>query len=210
MDGEIGKLWEKLRELQLFAKTAILLVGDHGEGLGEYHNDFGDPHFGHIHYLYDVYLHVPLIIRDPSKDRKRIVRTEYVTLLDVAPTIAAMVGIKPLPHFQGRNLLRLQKKDQPIIFEETYRPEAFKDRFGLLSPPWHLLLTAQNNKYELYNLKSDPGEKANLYDGRNWPLELLPLRKELEDFARDILSGKQDIQIDDKTKEMLRALGYIR
>jgi membrane-anchored protein YejM (alkaline phosphatase superfamily) len=210
MDGEIGKLWEKLRELQLFAKTAILLVGDHGEGLGEYHNDFGDPHLGHIHFLYDVYLHVPLIICDPSQDQKGIVRTEYVTLLDVAPTIAAMVGIKPLPHFQGRNLLRLKKKDQPIIFEETYRPEAYKDRFGLLSPPWHLLLTAQNNRYELYNLKSDPGEKANLYDGRNWPLELLPLRKELEDFARDILSGKQDIQIDDKTKEMLRALGYIR
>lgn len=210
MDEEIGRLWDKLRELQLFAKTAILLVGDHGEGLGEYHNDFGDPHLGHIHYLYDIYLHVPLIICDPSQDQKGIVRTEHVTLLDVAPTIAAMVGLKPLSHFQGRNLLRLKKKDHPIIFEETYRPEAFKDRFGLLSPPWHLILTAQNNRYELYNLESDPGEKANLYDGRNWPSELLPLRQKLEDFARDILSGKQDIQIDDQTKEMLRALGYIR
>jgi arylsulfatase A-like enzyme len=210
MDGEIGKLWEKLRELRLFAKTAILLVGDHGEGLGEYHTDFGDPHLGHIHYLYDIYLHVPLIIRDPSRAQSGIVRTEYVTLLDVAPTLTAMAGIKPFPHSRGRNLLRLKKSDDSIIFEETYRPEAFKDRFGLLSPPWHLILTAQNNKYELYNLRQDPGEKANLFDGRNWPSDLLPLRQKLEDFARDILSRKQDIQVDDKTKEMLRTLGYIR
>ena len=210
MDGEVGRLWDKLRELQVFDKTAILLVGDHGEGLGEYHNDFGDPHIGHIHYLYDIYLHVPLIFRDPSNNQKGVARAEYVTLLDVAPTITAMASIKPLPHFQGRNLLRLKKKDHPYIFEETYRPEAYKDRFGLLSPPWHLILTARSNKYELYNLESDPGEKTNLYDGRNWPAELLPLKLKLEDLARDILSGKQDIQIDDQTKEMLRALGYIR
>src|SRR4030043_585855 len=95
MDGEIGKLWEKLRELQVFDKTAILLVGDHGEGLGEFHNDFGDPHLGHIHYLYDIYLHVPLIIRDPTQDQKGSVRSEYATLLDVAPTMGAMAGIKP-------------------------------------------------------------------------------------------------------------------
>ncbi|MDH4273076.1 MAG: sulfatase-like hydrolase/transferase, partial [Candidatus Aminicenantes bacterium] len=210
MDKEIGKLWDKLRELQLFDKTAILLVGDHGEGLGEYHNDFGDPHFGHIHFLYDVYLHVPLIIRNPSQTQKGTVRSDYVTLLDVAPTISAMAGIKPLPHSQGRNILRPDTAKTPLIFEETYRPEAFKDRFGLLSPPWHLILTPRQERYELYNLEEDPEEKSNLFDGRNWPSELLPLRQKLEGLARDVLGNKQEIQIDDQTKEMLRALGYIR
>jgi membrane-anchored protein YejM (alkaline phosphatase superfamily) len=210
MDGEIGKLWDRLRELQVFDKTAILLVGDHGEGLGEFHNDFGDPHFGHIHFLYEPYLHVPLIIRDPTRVQKSAVRDEYVTLLDVAPTILAMAGIKPLPHFLGKNLLRPGKDKNPQIFQETYRPEAFKDRFGLLAPPWHLVLSAQNNKYELYNLENDLAEKSDLSDARSWPPELLPLRKKLEDFAREILNSKQEIQIDDQTKEMLRALGYIR
>lgn len=210
MDREIGKLWEKLRELRLFDKTAILLVGDHGEGLGEYHNDFGDPHYGHIHFLYDIYLRVPLIIRDPSRAQKAVVRNEYVTLLDIAPTLSALAGIKPFPHSRGRNLLRLGEGEKTEIFEETYRPEAFRDRFGLLSPPWHVILTPQNERYELYNLEEDPDEKSNLVDGREWPLDLLPLRRKLESFAREILSGKQDIEIDDQTKEMLRALGYIR
>ena len=199
-----------LREHGVFDKAVILLAGDHGEGLGEYHNDFGDPHFGHIHYLYDIYLRVPLIIRDPRQADKGSVREDYVTLLDIAPTITALAGLKPFPHFQGRNILSLDGKTVPLIFEETYRPEAFKDRFGLLSPPWHLLLTAQNGHYELYNLEEDPGEVSNLFDGRSWPSDLLPLRQELERFVRDILSGKQEIHIDDSTKEMLRALGYIR
>jgi len=210
MDGEVGKLWEKLRKRRIFDKTAILLVGDHGEGLGEHRTESGNPHLGHIHYLYDTYLRVPLIIRNPSQPQKGIVREEYVTLLDIAPTFAAMAGIKPLIHFQGKNLLRLKKKELTIIFEETYRPEASKDRFGLLAPPWHLILTAQDDKSELYNIDRDPEEKVNLFDGGDSPPELVPLRQQLEEFARDILSGKQDIQIDDKTKELLRALGYIR
>jgi arylsulfatase A-like enzyme len=209
MDGEIGRLWEKLRELGVFDRTAILMVGDHGEGLGEYHNEFGDPHLGHIHYLYDIYLRVPLILRDPTRDGGRV-RTELVTLLDVAPTLTALAGIKPFPHSRGRNLLRLKRGDNPVIFEETYRPEAYEDRFGLLSPPWHLILTPRKDRHELYNLERDPGEEENLVNDQGWPRELLPLRRELEEFARGILAGKRDVPVDDRAKEMLRALGYIR
>jgi len=209
MDGEIGRLWTKLRELGIFNRTAILIAGDHGEGLGEFHNDFGDPHLGHIHYLYDIYLRVPLIIRDPTRRDGGAVRTELVTLLDIAPTLTALAGIKPRPHFQGRNLLRLKKNDTPVVFEETYRPEATEDRFGLLSPPWHLILTPRKDRYELYNLEMDPGEEENLSDGRDWPRELVPLRQKLEEFAREVLAAKRDVQVDDRTKEMLRALGYI-
>jgi arylsulfatase A-like enzyme len=211
MDGEIGKLWEKLQKRRVFNKTAVLLVGDHGEGLGERQTEFGYPHLGHIHYLYDGYLRVPLVVRDPSQAQKGTVREEYVTLVDVAPTMAALAGIKPFSHFQGRNLLRLQETKSPVILQETYRPEAFKDRFGLLAPPWHLILTVQDGKSELYDIERDPAEKDNLMDSGEAPLEVVPLRQKLEEFARDIMSGKQEPpKIDDKTMELLRALGYIR
>ncbi|MEW5901354.1 MAG: sulfatase [Acidobacteriota bacterium] len=210
MDAEVGKLWEKLKELGLFDDTAILIVGDHGEGLGEFHNIFGDPHFGHIHYLYDMYLRVPLLIRSPSIREKGVVREEYVSLLDVAPTVANLMGLKPLPHFRGKDLARTQRAGRTTIFEETYRPEAFEDKFGLLSFPWHLVLTPQKNRYELYDLDADPEEKDNLVKEAAWPTAVLPLKQNLEEFAREVLRGKEAVQIDDKTKEMLRALGYIR
>jgi arylsulfatase A-like enzyme len=210
MDGEIGRLWEKLRELGIYDKTAVLLAGDHGEGLGEFHNEFGDPHLGHIHYLYDIYLRVPIILRAPNERDRGAVRPEFVTLLDVAPTLTALAGIEPLPHFRGRNLLRPDKNESPAIFEETYRPEAYEDRFGLLSPPWHLILTPRKDKYEMYNLETDPWEEENLFDSRSRPQELMTLKQKLEEFAREILAGKQEVQVDDRAKEMLRALGYVR
>jgi len=210
MDGEIGKLWEKLRELQLFDKTAVLVVGDHGEGLGEYHSEFGDPHIGHIHYLYNVYMKVPLIIRNPALLNKGGVREEFVSLLDIAPTITRMMDLKPFPHFQGRDLVRLKKMGKRLIFEETYGPEAVRDRFGVLSFPWHLMFTPEEKKFELFNLEKDPQETADLYQGGVLSPPLLLLQQKLEAYAREALSGKREVKIDEKTQEMLRALGYIR
>ncbi len=211
MDREIGRLWDKLDELHLYDRTAVVLVGDHGEGLGEYHNDFGDPHVGHIHFLYDVYMRVPLIIKAPSRSTPGSVREEYVSLLDLAPTITGIMGFKRLPRYLGRDLLRLKKSESLDIFEETFKPEATRDRFGLLSPPWHLIFTPEDTKYEIFNLEQDPRATVNLYaEAKEWPAELRPLKVKLETFAREVLSGKEDVQIDDKTKEMLRALGYIR
>ncbi len=211
MDGEIGRLLDKLQQLGLYDRTAVILAGDHGEGLGEYHNDFGDPHVGHIHFLYDIYMRVPLIIKAPVRSTPGSVRDEVVSLLDIAPTITGIMGLKRLPNFQGRDLLRLKKSANPVIFEETFKPEAARDRFGLLSPPWHLILTPEDAKYEIFNLEQDPRETVNIYSkSEEWPAGLAELKLSLETFARDVLSGKEDIQIDDKTKEMLRALGYIR
>ena len=210
MDAEIGRLWSKLKELQIADRTAVLIVGDHGEGLGEYHNDFGDPHVGHIHFLYDVYMKVPLIIRFPSR-LKAGERNELVSLLDIAPTVSRIMGFKPLPHFLGRDLLRSRLTESSPIFQETYRPESTRDRFGLLSPPWHLIFTPEDKKYEIYNLADDPREKADLYEATGrFPSAILPLKLKLESLAREVLSAKPQVQLDDKTRDMLRALGYIR
>jgi membrane-anchored protein YejM (alkaline phosphatase superfamily) len=209
MDREIGALLEKLKKLKLSKKTHLLLVGDHGEGLGEYKGYLGQWHIGHIHFLYEVYMKVPLIIYNPFATKKGIRREEPVTLLDLAPTIMEIMNFKQLPSFQGRNLLS-PKKDEVTIFQETYKPEAFMDVFALLKFPWHLILTPQKRKYELYDLREDPEEKENIYQDIHLPHEVIDLRKKLDASAQAILKSKKEIKIDDKSKEMLRALGYIR
>lgn len=211
MDGEIGKLWEKLKELDLFGKTHILMVGDHGEGLGEYPIRRDSPHVGHIHYLYDAYMRVPLIIYNPNEKKKGQREEAPVTLLDMAPTIMESVGFQKLSHFQGRSLLGLEQGDEKIsFFQETYKPEAIQDRFALLHHPWHLIITPEDKTYELFNLSEDPDEKKNIYEKRALPPDVLSLKKSLDSFARKALEEKLEIKIDDKTKEMLRALGYIK
>ena len=212
MDREIGKLWDKLRDLGLFSKTAILAVGDHGEGLFEFPAKAGFPHVGHIHFLYKPYLQVPLFLYSPSLRQPAVERDEFVSMLDVGPTITRLMGLKPFSYFRGRDLLRL-KKGQPLeIFEETYRPEALEgDKFGLLHYPWHLILTPQDSRYELFDWSRDPKERQDLYSrSMVSPAEVQGLKQRLEAFARDVLKGKEEIKIDKKAEEMMRGLGYLK
>ncbi len=210
MDSEIGRLIDHLKKLNLYQNTMFVIIGDHGEGLGEYHNTFGDPHIGHIHFLYDVYLRVPFIIAYPGHlgGGKKI--ETPVTMLDVAPTILEVMGWERLPQQLGRNVLKLKGAAPPPLYFETYRPEAVRDRFAVLEPPWHLIITPEDRRLEVYNMELDPLEKNDLSSDVATNAAVQQLKKLLEDFARTALKEKEEIAIDKKTEEMLRSLGYIR
>lgn len=210
MDGEIGRLFQAMSDLGLKDKTAVLVVGDHGEGLGERHNAFGDPHIGHIHYLNPVYQKVPLILHLPGSSKHGVRVPETVTMLDVAPTMAAMMGYKGFPHFMGRNLLKLKPGTKTDVFLETYKPEAVKDRFSIYRPPWQLIYAPESGVYELYNMLEDPDQRDNRFGGDGVPDDIRALTDVLNASVRDILRNKEDIPVDSKEEEMLRALGYLR
>jgi membrane-anchored protein YejM (alkaline phosphatase superfamily) len=209
MDGEIGKLLDELRKLGLYDRTAIMAVGDHGEGLGEYRTAFGDPYIGHVHFLNPIYMKVPLIVRVPGARAKGIRRAESVTLLDVAPTLAALGGLTAPASFRGRNLLRLAPEAKTAVFQETYRPEAVQDRFGILEGSYHLVLCPETGRYEYFDHGKDPDEKAAVTLEDGLPAEALALKARLDVFVRDILRNKKDVAIDDKAGEMLKSLGYV-
>jgi len=211
MDGEIGKLLAKLDSLGLGGTTAILAAGDHGEGLGEYNDEAGDRYVGHIHFLQDIFMRVPFILNGVAAGRSApAVRDEPVTLLDVAPTIAGLMGLGRPSHFQGRDLSRLPASRTLEIFEETYKPEAKRDRFGILAYPWHLIFTPELQKIEAYDLGADPAEIADMAPNGPLPPAAAALRKKLEAQAREVLAGKETVRVDKSAEDMLRALGYIK
>lgn len=210
MDSQIGKLWEKLRELQLFDKTHILVVGDHGEGLGEYVNYSGGDDFGHVNFLYKVYTHVPLIIYNPfgKGNAERI--AEPVSLLDVAPTIMGIMGFEQLSHFQGRDLLKTKLEVDHRIFLQTHTPQAEKDIFAFMHYPWYLVFVPDLRSFELFDMENDPSQENDIFNESDIPEAVINLQRELVSKARNVLETKKTVKIDDKSEEMLRALGYIK
>ncbi len=211
MDRQIQRLINHLKEFNLYQNTLFIIAGDHGEGLGEYLNTYGDPHVGHIHFLYDVYMKVPLIICYPGrlKGGQRI--QTPVTLLDIAPTILAIMGWEKLPQQKGQNLLKTKSRKPAPIFMETYRPESERDRFALLELPWHLILTPEENRLEIFNLMEDPEEKNNLAGSIESNEKLKLLKARLEELARMALKEKIEISIDkENRRKCSRSLGYIR
>jgi arylsulfatase A-like enzyme len=215
MDQQIGFLLSKLKELNLDEKTDILIIGDHGEGLGEYmmENTEGSehPHFGHTHYLYSVYMKIPLIIHRPNFIPSEVRIKTPVTTLDVAPTIMHIMGFKNLKHFQGKSLLKIQNGSHRIIFQEAHKPLAIQDRFALLQYPWHLISSPEDKKYELFNLEDDPYEKRDIYNTHREETLVIEMKQDLDSLTRKVLEEKKTApEFDEESKKMLKSLGYIK
>jgi len=209
LDTQIGTLTKKLQDWDLLDKCLVVLVGDHGEGLGDDKTKFGDRYFGHIHYLYGAYMKVPFILYDPTREKKAEKINTLSTIMDVAPTILGRMGWTKKPDYRGKDLLT-SKKILSSILEETYTPEAIHDRFGMLQYPWHMIYTPETEKIELYNLISDPGEKNDVFESQKNSKDLKKLQKRLTQKAADILEQKKEVKIDQESLEMLKSLGYIK
>src|SRR5581483_8307078 len=123
-DGEIatadlyvGQLLDELQKRGLYDKALIVLVGDHGEGLGQH----GEAEHGVL--LYREVLHVPLIVKLPGHNLagKRV--SVPAQLVDILPTIVDAVGGKALARLPGMSLVDLAEHPQTRdIYSETMYP----------------------------------------------------------------------------------------
>jgi len=210
LDGQLGLLFDKLERLGRLKDTALVIFGDHGEGLGEFLSPYGERHIGHIHYLYEQYMRVPLIIHLPGRAAARGVRPEPVSLLDVAPTIVDFMGFRRPSFYRGRSLIGGgQRPVEETVFQATYKPEAAWDKFAARRPPWHLIFTPEKGLFELFNVTEDPAERNEVFESSARQDEVSELRRRLEEFARNILRNKGDVRQEKSAEEMLKSLGYV-
>jgi arylsulfatase A-like enzyme len=209
LDLQLGTLTKKLKEWDLMDKSLVVLVGDHGEGLGEDKTRVGDRYFGHIHFLYGAYMKVPLIFYDPNVPKSTHRINGLSSIMDVAPTILGRMGWAKRAYHRGRDLFK-ENKPPTSLLEETYTPEAIHDRFGILQPPWHMIYTPKTQKVELYDLTSDPAERNDVFEIHKNTEDLVELQQRLRQKASDILGSKKEVKLDKESLEMLKSLGYIK
>ncbi|MFH1598266.1 MAG: sulfatase [Patescibacteria group bacterium] len=109
IDDQIGELINKLKVLDIYDDTLIIIHSDHGEYLGE-NNLF----FIHALTVTLDQIKVPLIFRLPNKTAQR--HTQSISLIDVAPTILDYCGIDwKTYNFQGVSLLDNEDRDRMIF-----------------------------------------------------------------------------------------------
>jgi arylsulfatase A-like enzyme len=154
----VKKLFDELVALGLDKNTAIVVCADHGEAWGEHKQFF------HGTDLYDEQMRVPLIIAIPG--RAPVVINDQVELVDVAPTLLDLVGA-PIPAgMRGRSLLpRIEGKPLPPapVFSEMMPATAWPHQAAMMVDGDHKLIhRISDRRWELYDLKRDPGEKLNL------------------------------------------------
>ena len=165
VDQWVGKIFDAVAQHGLADDTVIVLMSDHGESFGD-HSFAGQSMF-HGTNLYDEQLLVPFAFKVPGTTARQV--DGVVQLVDLAPTIAELVGAAPSPSWIGRSLA-------PAIRGEALPPvPAFAEL--LAYPGWEhelktvvagdgskkLIHVISQQRFELYDLVADPGEKQNLY-----------------------------------------------
>lgn len=203
-DEYVGKLLDKLKELQLDEKTIIIIAGDHGEGLGQ-HNEQT-----HAMFIYNTTQHVPFFIHVPDGGSSRV--KGVVRLIDMMPTLLELIGI-PIPKsVQGKSLVPMMQGKEDLkrtAYSESVYAELHYGWSPLESITTHQYKYIQAPDSELYDRLSDPGETKNLIK------EKASIAKVLKDQLQDILTSNSrknlsgPVKMDPDTEEKLRALGYI-
>lgn len=199
-DRAVGRLMDAVRSRSDDARTAVLVMGDHGESLGEH----GEPTHGML--LFDAALRVPVIVRAPGVAPAE--RRDPVSLVDVLPTVLELAGLD-LPAreaFSGRSLLGRPAPDREIYAETNYPTLAgWAPLRALVQDRWKLV---RADRPLLYDLGDDPAElrdvaalHANVTTAMNARLDVLGTPS-----ARG--SGVTPTASSDVANR-LRALGYV-
>jgi arylsulfatase A-like enzyme/Tfp pilus assembly protein PilF len=219
VDSCVSRVVSALEETGLLDRTAISLIADHGEGLG----DHGEAEHGL--FLYDSVLKVPWVLRLPGRDstgspgssnrtgssngtgRPGMVVTTQVRGIDVAPTLAAIAGIT-MTNVDGQSVLSAPEDPLPS-YAETYYPNwhfGWSELKSVRVGAWKYIDAPEP---ELYDLRADAGETRNAIDRRG--ALAAGLSKELNRVQSGFgpAATNDAPQPDPETLARLRSLGYV-
>ncbi len=165
--------------------TLVVLMGDHGECLGE-HGIWYDHHG-----LFDENMRVPFILRAPGQLPSGVRINSAVQTIDAAPTILDAVGIEPHSSMDGQSLLSTidPSLTQLPPYEEPERVIAsectWQAKWTLRKPDARLILARSIDFYgspprELYDRIHDPKETRNIADEQ--PERADAMEAELEEW----------------------------
>jgi len=230
-DTEFSNLMNYFDERGLMENTVIVLTSDHGEAFWENKDIFGNELAGHGTSLYEVQLDIPLIIFDPLRSQTKVI-DEIVQHIDIVPTILDLIEDRPMMNrrksfFRGSSLVDLI--DGASLNRKYALSENITDQYGtyhmrcLQTDDFKLILTRsykdENFKkphLQLLDLRLNTSGASILAEGpdsvfKDLRHQLLVWENVLDKAeAHGQFAKHKRKEIDEKQKQRLKALGYIK
>ena len=204
-DAQVGRVLDRLKGLGRDTDTVVMVLADHGEGLGDHHEQT------HAVLIYQSTMRVPFIVAGAGIPKGRVVSSRVATI-DILPTALAVLGFDAGGAYLGRDL-------RPLMEGRTIGSDPFYEEslFGRLNCRWAPLRGWVKDNWklingtapELYDLAADPGELRNL--AAEQPERV---RRMLEDLRRGVQrmtpngDTAQAKAVNAEQEERLRSLGY--
>ena len=206
VDSQIGRLRAFLDRERLLERTVIVVIGDHGESLGDH--DEGT----HGFFVYESVLHVPLIVRAPYTTTRGRRVGDLVRSVDVMPTVLDLLGLHAPEGIEGRSVVPLMTGSVRELGLAAYAEAVYpRYHFG-----WSELRSLTSGRFkfidaprpELYDLEADPRETHNLYGERQALADRMAAVLQSVD-ATGHADVKPAADVDPDARASLAALGYV-
>jgi arylsulfatase len=171
-DFQLGRVLDALRARgeAAWARTAVLIVGDHGEGLGQH----GEGEHGGT---WDEQLRVPLVMRIPGETPRRI--GVLLGAEDILPSFLRRLDVPALEPFlasaRGQDVFAGDYRPTPVLSQDTDRER---------SEPFKYALTGDTFKY--FRVEASKGLEERLFDLAADPYELRDVSAERPDLLRSM------------------------
>ena len=216
VDGAIGRLRERLEAWDLWERTILIVVGDHGEGLCQH----GQRDHGYVHH---EQLRIPLLIKFPGKEPRRI--QEVTSIVDVFPIVFEWMGDERWRGFLEQSNGRSRPNDRNgsrYVFSQ--RTERKRDdlppvSYALTGERWKFIFEPKKQgRTRLFDLEADPHELRDVLDANEEEAERLTQKISalLEHFSArraeffESNTAADDMEpVDEERLEQLRSLGYV-
>lgn len=192
-DAVVGRFIATLKERSLYDDALIIILSDHGEGLGDHGED------EHGLFVYRESIQVPLLIKLPRNDRGGETVTPPAGLDQVFATVLNVVGAG-----DGQSDLLDREAAPRAVYSESYYPRlhfGWSELRSLVTGQRHFIDAPSR---ELYDYIHDPDESRNLASAER--RELHALTKTVRDIDAAFQPPSQ-VDLEDRRK--LAALGYI-
>lgn len=195
LDNSVGKQLQKLDDLKIADETIVIFFSDNG-GLESAAKQ--TPLRSGKANLYEGGVREPLIVRWPGVTKPGSVCSEPVISVDFFPTFVDILGLqnKVKNPIDGVSLVPLLKRNGPLKRKAVYwhYPHYHSSSIGpggaIRCGDYKLIewydetICGQGNKFELYNLKDDIGERNNL--AKKMPEKTKELSKMLANWRRKV------------------------
>ena len=168
MDAAIGRILDRLDELGLRDDTIVIFVSDNGPGGG---GDAG-PLRGSKGRMFEGGVRVPFLMRWPGQIPPGTVSDEFLTALEVFPTLVAAAGAEAPTDvlLDGFDMLRVLQGHEPSPRESMFWER--QGEYGARVGKWKLVNSRRGSG--LFDLSEDLGEATDLSE------ELPAVRKRME------------------------------
>ena len=209
VDHHLGLIVAKLKELGVFERTLIVITADHGDEFFEHGGK------GHRNTLYDEVVKIPLIVHGPGVLDPGMKVVDQAGIIDIAPTILNLCGLKIPSWMQGRSLLPgsgdlVDQGDVAVLLELGMELKALRTN------PYKLIFNFKHLQTIIFDLARGPDETYQhlVTSPDEWHEANLKFYSRLDsdqNLAEEYRGGEtgSPVHLSEEEAARLKSLGYL-